>query len=139
MTTELLPTFAVAAFGFMGGIFITSNHYERVNAQILAENNKVVAQRIADDSKKLAEVISERDALRNSLAVLTTDNNKLLERVRIASNPSSKPSGTAVVAYDKYAKCQRLLAESTELLAEGSELLGRVNTDKETLSSLIKR
>ena len=127
----------VSAFG---ACWFTQSHYEAKISAFKAQ----IATTVSNQRKEYEQRISEATS-RYVLASRRADANRverdnLLDRLRVANaRISERADSNPDRSYRaEYARCRKFLEEGAELASEGSELVGRIATEKDALSEIVK-
>ncbi len=134
----------IALVGFVLGATLTRFYYKgEINEIYEAQEQAVKVQEERNDeihreqTKKLAEAFVERDKAMERVNGLLLDIERLRNQIRgggmSATNGNPIESDAGKLAY-----CRGLLAEGADLLIEGGRVCGKVATDKDALSLLVK-
>lgn len=101
-------------------------------ASEVSKQRKDYERRLSEATSKLVLESRRADANR-------AERDDLLNRLRVASARADGASANPERSYRaEYAQCRRFLSEGSELLAEGSELAGRIAREKDALAELSK-
>lgn len=101
-------------------------------ASAVSDQRKNYERRLSEATSKLVLESRRADANR-------AERDDLLRRLRVASARADGASANPERSYRaEYAQCRRFLSEGSELLAEGSELAGRIAREKDALAELSK-
>ena len=102
-------------------------------AELTAQQEKEYAERLSKATSELVSANRRADALR-------ADRDAISKRLLDANNrETSRTERDSSSTYrTEYAQCRKFLSESIELLNEGAELAGRVASEKDALSELVK-
>ena len=123
-----------AVISFSSGVLITAKHYED---EMAARELKAAVARAEQGKRsyeKLVEAQNGLDAWRASAESMSAE----LERVRSAKRAVRESADACSVERAAVAKCEGLLAESVELLAEGAGLSERNAAVHDALARTVK-
>ena len=124
----------IAAAFFLAGHFVTAAYYRNEMQQQELDAAIARAEQGKRSYEKLVEAQNGLDAWRASAESMSAE----LERVRSAKRTVRTSADTCGVERAAVARCESLLAESVELLAEGAELSERNAAVHDALATTVK-
>lgn len=131
---------AVGIVSAFGGHWFTKEHYE---AQIASEREQMalaVKQQKEDYEKRISTATSRLVLESRRADANRAERDNLLDRLRVANaRISERADSNPDRSYRaEYARCRKFLEEGAELASEGSQLVGRIATEKDALSEIVK-
>lgn len=136
---QVLTVIALAVCIFFVGYKEGFDSCQKANERAVAvAREKILAEARAKDEKNagiVSNLIQKMQSLEARNRSLSASASRLSERLRAAGmSPSdTDPGGTCAV---RLARCQELLGEGVDLLAEGAGLSERIATRKDAVSKL---
>ena len=102
-------------------------------ATTVSNQRKEYEQRISEATSRYVLASRRADANR-------VERDNLLDRLRVANaRISERADSNPDRSYRaEYARCRKFLEEGAELASEGSQLVGRIATEKDALSEIVK-
>lgn len=134
LTVVLCLVSAFCAYRF------TQSHYEAKISAFKAQMATTVSNQRKEYEQRISEATSRYVLASRRADANRVERDNLLDRLRVANaRISERADSNPDRSYRaEYARCRKFLEEGAELASEGSELVGRIATEKDALSEIVK-